>query len=113
MIEKRFESYCCLQQTRRLQNRYRAIAAIPPIVGALFVRNLGTITDYSGLSGLAIAFCFPPLLFLSSRQQAGSMGIPTRTQYDHWGSSESFAKGMLAFGMISIIYCFLLLVLNS
>jgi hypothetical protein len=28
--------------------RYRLLAACPPVLGALFMRNLGTITDWSG-----------------------------------------------------------------
>jgi hypothetical protein len=89
------------------------VAAIPPIVGALFVRNLGTITDYSGLSGLAIAFCFPPVLYIASEKLSKEMGVPHLTHYERCGSSTNFAKGMFLFGVTSIVYCFLLLVLRG
>jgi amino acid permease len=32
---------------------YRLVAAIPPIIGAMFVKDLGTITDYTGKSFLS------------------------------------------------------------
>ena len=86
------------------------LASVPPVIGALFVRKLGVITDYSGLVGLAIAFCFPPLLHVMSEKPLREMGAPFRTRYERLGSSKVAATGMLWFGVISIIYCFTLLV---
>ena len=92
---------------------YRALASIPPVIGALFMRELGVITDYSGLVGLAIAFCFPPLLHMKSEQQLRGMGVPFRTRYERFGSSSGAATAMFWFGVISIVYCFVLLGLES
>ena len=74
------------------------------------MRELGIITDYSGLVGLAIAFCFPPMLHLKSKSLLIRMGVPYRTRYERIGSSDSAATAMFWFGLISIIYCFVLLV---
>jgi len=88
---------------------YRLVAAIPPIVAALFVRELGIITDYSGLVGLAIAFCFPPLLYIQSEKHLKEIDAPFRTRYERLGTSSLAAIAMFCFGVISIIYCFILL----
>lgn len=100
---------CALQHNRKILTFYRLVASIPPIVAALFVRELGTITDYSGLVGLAIAFCFPPLLYIQSEKRLKEIGAPFRTRYERLGTSSVAAMAMLCFGVISIIYCFILL----
>lgn len=98
-----------VQGDRRIKTLYRAIAAGPPIFGALFVRNLGIITDYSGLTGIAIAFCFPALLYIYSEEKMKELGIPFHTHYERTGSSITSAKAMFVFGIIAIVYCFVLL----
>uniref|UniRef100_A0A7S3GH40 Amino acid transporter transmembrane domain-containing protein n=2 Tax=Palpitomonas bilix TaxID=652834 RepID=A0A7S3GH40_9EUKA len=45
---------------------FRLAIAIPPIIGAAFVRSLSTIVDWSGLVGLIIVFIVPALLHLAS-----------------------------------------------
>jgi len=95
---------------------YRAMAAIPPIIGAFFVRDLGIVTDYSGLTGLAIAFCFPPLLYIASdyKMKQHPSFCTRRTVYERFGSSSVVhAKIMLLFGLILIVYCFCLLTFGS
>ena len=97
------------QRNRKILTFYRAIAAIPPIVGALFLRELGTITDYSGLVGLAIAFCFPPLLYLASEKRLQDYGAACGTRYERMGKSKFAAMAMFWFGIISMVFCFILL----
>jgi len=99
-----------VEKNRRIRTTYRAIAALPPIFGALLVRDLGLITDYSGLTGLAIAFCFPALLYINSEKKAKELGIPYRTRYERFGSSIRSAKAMFIFGVVAIAYCSALLV---
>lgn len=100
------------QGDRTLTAMYRGIASVPPIVGALFVRDLGTITDFSGLTGLAIAFCFPPLLFLASERKLREHGLPSRTYYERFGSSSGGAWAILVFGLLTIVICASFLILN-
>ena len=104
---------CLLQRDRRVLTFYRALASIPPIIGGFYLRELGVITDYSGLVGLAIAFCFPPLLHIKSEQRLREMGAPHRTFYERIGSSHVAAKTMFLFGVVSIVYCFILLASDS
>jgi hypothetical protein len=91
---------------------YRGIAAIPPIFGALFIRDLGIITDFSGLTGLAIAFCFPPLLYIRSERMLKDLGIPYKTCYEGLGSSKTTAQAIFAFGVFTIIFCTVLLIVD-
>jgi hypothetical protein len=67
------------------------------------------ITDYSGLVGLAIAFCFPPLLYIASEKRLKERGAPYRTRYERIGTSSFAAMAMFWFGVISIVFCFILL----
>mmetsp|Transcript_1961 Transcript_1961/g.3031 ORF Transcript_1961/g.3031 Transcript_1961/m.3031 type:complete len:584 (-) Transcript_1961:611-2362(-) len=99
-----------MQRNRRVATGFRALAAVPPIVGAFFVRSLGAITDYSGLTGIAIAFCFPPLLYIYSEKKLKILDMPFHTSYERMGSSICSAKIMFVVGIVAIIYCFILLV---
>ena len=102
------------QYNRKIATFYRAVAAVPPIAAALFIRELGIITDYSGLIGLAIAFCFPPLLYIASEKRLKAIGAPThRTRYERMLSSNKAAMSMFWFGVISVVYCFLLLTMDQ
>ncbi|OEU19627.1 hypothetical protein FRACYDRAFT_235686 [Fragilariopsis cylindrus CCMP1102] len=101
-----------VQQDRRMAIFYRGIAAIPPIFGALFIRDLGIITDFSGLTGLAIAFCFPPLLYIRSESMLRDLGIPYQTCYERLGSSKTTAQVIFAFGVVTIIFCSVLLIVD-
>ena len=48
---------------------FRVLGAVPPIIGACFIRDLGRITDYTGVTGFALAFVFPGLLQRESRRR--------------------------------------------
>jgi len=80
-----------------------AIASIPPIIGALYIRNLGEILSYACLSGLAIAFCFPSILYISSEIKMKRLGIPHKTIYDKFGSSTISACAVFIFGFVTIL----------
>jgi hypothetical protein len=60
---------------------FRLLAAIPPIIGASIVSDLGTITDYTGISGMAICFIFPALLGLCSEKYFFDRRISSKTLY--------------------------------
>ena len=60
---------------------FRLAAAIPPIIGASVVSDLGKITDYTGVSGMAICFIFPALLGLYSEKYFYDRRLPCKTLY--------------------------------
>jgi amino acid permease len=81
---------------------FRVIAALPPILGACLISDLGKITDWTGLTAFGLAFIYPALLtFMSHRILLGE-GLPTVTPYSSWWTSVSFqivlgVSGLLLF----------------
>ena len=84
----------------RFRVAYRLLSTVPPIVGALFVRELGLITAYAGLFSIATAFVFPPLLYIQSKAMARAAGLRKKTCYESIGSSnlapQPFASSVLS-----------------
>ncbi|GMI04281.1 hypothetical protein TrRE_jg5018 [Triparma retinervis] len=83
---------------------WRVLASLPSIVGAAFVRDLSTITDYTGVTGFVIAFVFPAYLNIRSRREAKRRGLGGRTVYEGWGSGEWASWGGVAFGGFMVLF---------
>ena len=90
----------------RFRVAYRLLSTVPPIVGALFVRELGLITAYAGLFSIATAFVFPPLLYIQSKAMAREAGLRKRTYYENIGSSNLAATTICLLSSISILFVF-------
>lgn len=59
--------YLATRRRHRLTTiAFRLIAAVPPVIGAAFVSDLGNILQFTGTIGVAIAFTVPAILQLSS-----------------------------------------------
>ncbi len=72
------------QLVRRNKVVFRLLAAIPPVVGACFFRNLTTVLNYAGCTGIVLAFLFPALLQYASINQARvDIGADVRTPYSY------------------------------
>jgi hypothetical protein len=54
---------------------FRLLAAMPPIFGAWFVKDLGVITNFTGIIAFLITFTFPALLQRKSRLYARQCGM--------------------------------------
>eukprot|EP00559_Dactyliosolen_fragilissimus_P007212 CAMPEP_0184864074 /NCGR_PEP_ID=MMETSP0580-20130426/13620_1 /TAXON_ID=1118495 /ORGANISM="Dactyliosolen fragilissimus" /LENGTH=440 /DNA_ID=CAMNT_0027362711 /DNA_START=348 /DNA_END=1667 /DNA_ORIENTATION=- len=68
---------------------FRLIASIPPIIGALFVKDLGIITSYTGVLSQMTALTFPSLLYIKSNKMIfEKYGHSRETYYDGLGSSD-------------------------
>ena len=84
---------------RLVKRHFRLRAALPPIIGAAFVTDLGRITDYTGLTGFAIAFIFPAVLALSADRWCSALRLdlstPLRTAFD----ASLYQYITLAFGL--------------
>eukprot|EP00977_Amphora_coffeiformis_P010863 scaffold2551_cov162-Amphora_coffeaeformis.AAC.2 len=98
------------QNDRWIRIRFRLLAGLPPIVLAVLVRELGTITDYAGTTGFIIGFSFPALLYLYSRRQAVRRDFHPRTQYSSYGSNPWAAWCVCAFGFAMVLYVVFFLV---
>lgn len=92
---------------RRKLVYYRCWAALPPVVGACFVKDLGIVTTYTGITGFAIIFFFPALLSYKSRVYLERRGLPTDTFYSNCFTSNVLRGVLVAVGglMILLIVC--------
>ena len=60
---------------------FRLLAALPPIIAAVFIQDLGPITAYTGLTGIIIACIVPSVLSYYSEKTLQQNNIPTQTVY--------------------------------
>lgn len=60
---------------------FRLVAALPPVLLALVVDDLGAITRVSGICGFAITFVFPSLLAYQSERALHALGMSAKTPY--------------------------------
>jgi hypothetical protein len=82
-----------LLQPAALKSRkelFRLAAALPPLIAAYFVRDIGAVTDVAGVTGFAVCFIFPALLGYYSHKELKSLGLSTATRYSVPGLSEPF-----------------------
>ena len=83
---------------------FRLLGCVPPLVGACFVRELGTITDYTGITGFAIAFIFPAWLHERSRAECRRLNLRQDTYYSGYASGETFARAVGGFGVFLVLF---------
>lgn len=95
-----------VEQDRFLRTCFRLLAAVPPIIFGIIVRDLGTITDYTGTSGFLIGLCFPAMLYMTSRDMAQERKFSLDTFYTNYGSSMAVAKFIFWFGIFMMVFVF-------
>jgi hypothetical protein len=104
--DKLDESDKSQQEFKNTKYAFRVVASAPPILGAYFTRDLGTVTNYSGLCGLAVAYVFPPLLCYYSEKIMKKHKFPSKTMYGGWYSTYPFQVAVCVFGVFAIAYVF-------
>jgi len=83
---------------------FRLFSSLPPVLGALFVKDLGIITAWTGIAAIATAFPIPALLYIGSIKFANAHGMHKyETYYDGFGSSIGCAWAVAGFGLIAMI----------
>jgi hypothetical protein len=87
----------------RITLSYRFLAAIPPIIGAFCVSNLGSVTAYTGLTGVFISLVFPAALALGSKMKLEQAGLRTDTLWTH-GLSFSLSVMVLILGLVISVF---------
>jgi ABC-type phosphate transport system permease subunit len=95
-----------VEKNRTLRTCYRLLASIPPIIFGILVRELGTITDYTGTFGFLIGLCFPASLYMASRTMAQQHNFSLDTFYTSYGSSVPVAKFIFWFGIFKMVFVF-------
>jgi hypothetical protein len=83
---------------------FRLIAAVPPICGALIIKDLGKITSYAGLTGFVLAFVFPPVLAYASEKKLNSLGIDSETIHSNFWTSRFFQFILCLSGIFLVFY---------
>ncbi|KAL0486267.1 11 TM domain-containing transmembrane protein [Acrasis kona] len=101
-----FASRPNLMNKRWIQIIFRMVAAVPPLIGALFVRDLSKILSYVGLVGFIITFVFPPILNIVSRRLCDREFGCWRT---HWTvpvvTSTPMCIVVAILGFASVLFC--------
>jgi len=88
---------------------FRIIAAIPPIIGAYLIRDLGTVSDYTGIVLVLVEFAFPAAIYIESKRLAALTGI-VLPKYRGFVTSSLWAWIILLFCVFVFvcIFCFLM-----
>jgi hypothetical protein len=92
---------------------FRLLAAIPPLLFAGMISDLGTITDYTGISGMLLAFIFPGLLSIASERTLSQRELPTKTYYSSFMTSKRAAVLLIIFGVSMISFTLISLLLTD
>jgi hypothetical protein len=99
------------QNNRPAKVAFRLLASVPPVIGGMFIRELGVITDYTGTTGFVIGFSIPALLFLTSKAVAQRKQYSTRTLYTTYASRDHLARAVFWFGIIMVVLVLVSLIL--
>ena len=93
-----------MEKSRLRRSLFRLLAALPPMALALVESNLGEITDFTGITGFAVAFIFPALLSLFSARHLAGLGIETKTLYTSRWTRHNVAVATAAVGAFLILF---------
>ena len=104
-VERRTNFVEYLSNNSPSNSIYRVLAAAPPIVGAACLRDLGSLTAWTGMSGLLIVFLFPPILCLASSAELRSRGVSPVTHYGTRFTSDTWIYTTLILGVLLSVYC--------
>jgi len=98
-----------VEKDRWLRTVFRLLASVPPIICAMFIRELGVITDYAGTTGFLLALSFPAALYIYSRSIAQERKFSPGTFYSSFGSTIRIAQFMLWLGIFMVVFVVLTL----
>jgi len=102
-----------VEGTRYVRVRYRILAAVPSLIAAFFVSDLGLISDYTGLAGFAIALLYPALLSMYSKRTLVDNGLPIMTKYSSILTSQYVSGSIAIFSVLLIAFVFISLILQK
>ena len=84
---------------------FRILSATPPIIAAACVHDLGSLTAWTGLTGLIIIFIIPPILCIASSEIVKDAGYSDITHYSSLLTSRVAIYATLFAGGSLICYC--------
>jgi amino acid permease len=92
------------QKSRYRATMFRLLAACPPVLGALIVSDLGSITNYTGIMGLVLVFAFPPMLARFSESKLLSLGLNPSALQTSIAVYPCFQNFLFSFGIFLVVY---------
>jgi len=92
-----------VEKNRFLRTCFRLLASVPPIIFGILVRQLGTITDYTGTFGFLIGLSFPAILYITSKKMAKRKHYNVDTYYTRFGSNNTLATAIFWFGVVMML----------
>ena len=92
---------------------FRLLAAVPPILAAMTMLDLGSIVDYTGLAAFAIAFLFPAILAKYSAKRCLAEAAEVETIHSNLFSKEIFQNIFIMIALLLIVSVGFLLVFSS
>merc|ERR1719223_786038 len=105
-----FQSSSKMLTHRQLLTIFRLLAAVPPILAGCVMSDLGSITDWTGLSGFIIVLIFPPFIAKASEARCLEVGIPSRTNFSNCFTSNVMHAILLVSGTLLLVTVFICLV---
>lgn len=94
-----------LHDSSRSKTRFfRSLAAVPPLLGAIFISDLGQITSWTGLTGFALVFIFPPLLSYAAKKKLDFIGIRSETVHSSFWTNTFWQFFLFFSGVILFFY---------
>ena len=82
----------------------RLLAAVPPLLGAAYIHDLGKVTDFTGITALAIAFIFPAVLAIASERKCVLLGLDLKTPNSHILTSSYIQYTSASLGIFLCVY---------
>ncbi|KAL0486636.1 11 TM domain-containing transmembrane protein [Acrasis kona] len=99
---------------RWIQVLFRLLAAVPPLIGAIFVRDLSKLLSYAGLVGFIITFVIPPVLNVVSRRVCEKRFGCSKTPYTiPIITSTPMCVFVSILGAMSVVFCVVMNIYES
>ena len=83
---------------------FRLLAAIPPVIAAAIVKDLGSITAYTGLTGILISLIVPAALSYASKYAFDVKNLNSKTEFTIPSIEGKPSLIIVFIGIVSIVY---------
>ena len=94
----------CRISVRKRKIFMRLLAAVPPLLGAAYIHDLGKVTDFTGITALAIAFVFPAILAIASERKCVLLDLDLKTPNSHILTSSYIQYTSASLGIFLCVY---------
>ena len=103
-----------VEKNRSIKTKFRLLAALPPLIAAYFISDIGRAITYTGVSGFILAFIFPALLGIFSKKRVLENSLKSSTYYSvPMLTSDINTYITLYIGIFLVIYVVVNLIINS